>query len=281
MPVAADMLNDAAELPEQTAMEYIPSDLPQLAEYWVMLIRLSKLLGDVLLLSYRPSGPLPTLQQVEALEAEIMLSRIPDIYRPHQSRLGTFYQYHLQLHYQAVLITFYRPFITRTPENLEAEHQEAWQIQVRNKIDVAALNTNGILDIITRENLLQFAGPMTPPLLVPAMHIHLLKCKSPNVLSRSLGLNKLEFCMMVMAELQNTHTSPAVYRGIFLEAIRQLFPDYKVQTSIPDFNPSELSVPYEAAAEGPSENLMVTDDIVNALMDEVSLVNFWESLSQM
>ncbi|KAK2774716.1 hypothetical protein FQN53_003523 [Emmonsiellopsis sp. PD_33] len=282
MPVAADMLSDVARLPESTSAAYIPSELPQLAEYWVLLIQLSKLLGEVLALSYRPSSS-PTLQQVEALEAEILLFRIPPIYGTHQTKVTAFSLYHLQLHYQAFLITFYRPFITKAPENLPLAHQEVWQNQIRNKIDVAALQTNVILDSMTRENLLGFAAPMTPSLLVPAMHTHLLNCKSADILSRRLGLNKLDFCMAILGELQNAHTSASIYRGIFLEAIRQLFPDYNSQAPLPESDAfeSSSSMPPDAQSGGSPPGMTVSDDVINALMDDVSIFNFWESLNQM
>lgn len=98
MPSADDMLSDLAELPASTTSAYIPDDLPQLAEYWVVMIRLSRLLGDTLVLSYQPFGPSPSIQQVEALEKDILRFQIPE--SSNQSRLATFYLHHLQLHYQ-------------------------------------------------------------------------------------------------------------------------------------------------------------------------------------
>ena len=100
MPSASDVLNDLNEMQDSTTNQLIPPDLPQLAEYWVILMRLSKLLGDVLTLNYRACGPAPVLQQVEALESEIHQCKIPDGPEAGQSQLATFYLYHLQLHYQ-------------------------------------------------------------------------------------------------------------------------------------------------------------------------------------
>ncbi|GMG09919.1 unnamed protein product [Aspergillus oryzae] len=104
MPSSVDMLSDMTGLPEAVASAYIPTDLPRLADCWVTMIHLSKLLGDVLSLSYRPLGPHPSLQQVEATETEILLFQFPDNSDADRSRLATFYMYHLQLHYQFVLV---------------------------------------------------------------------------------------------------------------------------------------------------------------------------------
>jgi hypothetical protein len=100
MPLAADLLSDVAELPASIASAYIPSDFPQLADYWIILIKMSKLLGEILALSYKPLGASPTLQQFESLKTDLLQFRIPGRPGHEQSRLAAFYQYHLQLHYQ-------------------------------------------------------------------------------------------------------------------------------------------------------------------------------------
>lgn len=100
MPSAADMLSDFAELPESMSEEYIPKDLPQLAQYWVTMIQLTQLLGDTLTLCYQPFGPSPSFQQVESLEREISTFQLPESKDTVSSPVVTFYLYHLQLHYQ-------------------------------------------------------------------------------------------------------------------------------------------------------------------------------------
>lgn len=100
MPSAADLLGDAAELPASITSAYIPNDLPELADYWIVLIKISKLLGEILALSYKPSGSSPTLQQFDSLQTELLQFRIPSRPGHEQSRLAIFYIYHLQLHYQ-------------------------------------------------------------------------------------------------------------------------------------------------------------------------------------
>ncbi|EIT78082.1 C6 transcription factor [Aspergillus oryzae 100-8] len=281
MPSSVDMLSDMTGLPEAVASAYIPTDLPRLADCWVTMIHLSKLLGDVLSLSYRPLGPHPSLQQVEATETEILLFQFPDNSDADRSRLATFYMYHLQLHYQALLITFYRPYITKVPEGLPVAQQQAWRSQIRNKMDAAALQTNSIVDNLAREKLLEFGGPMTPPLLVPAMQVHLLNCKSSDGFIRRLGLNKLELCMMILEQMQHTYPSASIFRGIFLGAIRQVFPDYMVQPSKPGTAAPEYPILQDAPLDDPAASMVISDDVIGALMDEASTYNFWETFSWM
>lgn len=108
------------------------------------------------------------------------------------------------------------------------------------------------------------------------MHIHLLNCKSADALTRRLSLNKLELCMMVMEELEKTYASASIYRGVFLEAIRQLYPNYSVNTSIhqPDTIPT---LPQAEPSNNSTTLPLITDDILDAFLDEASSMNFWES----
>lgn len=83
---------------------------------------------------------------------------------------------------------------------------------------------------------------------------------------------------MVMQEMQETYTSASVYRGIFLEAIRQLYPNYSA-------NAAEMGA---AAPEVPASLLqrqdesfmgnLLSDSTIDELMHESSFFNIWESL---
>lgn len=101
-PSAGDMLSDFAGLPESISAAYVPKDLAQLADYWVILIQLTQLLGDTLTLCYQPFGASSSIEQVEALEQKILHFPLPENQGTGQSPLATFYLYHLQLHYQWV-----------------------------------------------------------------------------------------------------------------------------------------------------------------------------------
>lgn len=114
MPSVTDVLSDLDEIPSSIVDEYIPDDLSQLAEYWVILVQLSKLLGDVLTLGYQPYGPSPKRQQVEGLEADILRLQIPARCPKEDNKFAVFYLYHLQLHYQLVDIYFFALPMART-----------------------------------------------------------------------------------------------------------------------------------------------------------------------
>lgn len=105
MPMASarDLLNDVEGIEASTAEAFVPDDLPRMAEFWVTLVEMSKILGAVLKLNYQTLRRRPSLSQVEALEAQILLCRLPGDDEPGLSREAVFYIYHLQLHYQCVI----------------------------------------------------------------------------------------------------------------------------------------------------------------------------------
>ena len=126
----------------------------------------------------------------------------------------------------------------------------------------------------------------SPPLLVPAMHVHLLGCKSDDRLTRRLAFNKLEMCMTIMRELQKTHTSASIFCGVFGEAVRQLMPgplDETVWGTAQIRGPS-TTYPVVGGAQDigfgeTSLQPVVTDDILESLLNETSTYNFWESMN--
>lgn len=179
MARAEDMLSDLEGVDGGTKEAFLPGDLERMAEFWVMLVEMSKVLGKVLKLNYQALRGRPELGEVEVLEAQILSCRCPDVGDGDDgelSREAVFYVYHLQLHYQyvfvswdwtvtdasrAILIMFYRPYGTESPEGLHPTQQQKWQHRMRCEADTAASRTNDILDMLAQENLLEFALPMT------------------------------------------------------------------------------------------------------------------------
>lgn len=99
LPSPGDILCDIEATHETIVGDFFSNDLPRLANYWVIFIRLSRLLGDVLTLNYQIRSR-PSLQQINNLEADIVQCELPDPYETGSTQISTFYAYHLQLHYQ-------------------------------------------------------------------------------------------------------------------------------------------------------------------------------------
>ena len=112
-----------------------------------------------------------------------------------------------------------------------------------------------------------------PPLLVPAMHVHLLNFKSSDPLSRRMGLNKLDFCMLVLGELQTAYDSAGVFRGVFFEAIRRGAPDSAARPAGTDSMPAATS---DAVPDFTASGLTFEDGFFDELMGQGSISSFWD-----
>ncbi|KAF2027312.1 hypothetical protein EK21DRAFT_102622 [Setomelanomma holmii] len=204
-PTVEDVLSDLTDIAAGFRATYVPPDLEQLAEDWTQLMHLSRLLEDVLGLCYQQVNYSPTMAEYETLEQNLLQFR-EDIRDRRQTQ-------------RAVLITFFRPF---TLSAFLPEVGESRRRNIQISLNEAANKTCHLLDCMAREMLVGFAGPMTPPLLVPAMHIHLLNCKATDALSSRLSFNKLEVCVTVMRELSKAHTSATMFCGLFREAVQRV-----------------------------------------------------------
>lgn len=144
-------------------------------------------------------------------------------------------------------------------------------------------------------------GCPRPPLLVPAMQAHLLHCKTGDPLSKRVRLNKLEMCMLVMEELQKTYTVASIYRAVFTKAIQLIFPGYSAPVApfsstanavATDHTPAGVSDVIGAENSPMETNVLEFNqtheggfgvgegDLMDALMDEASIFNFWENWNQ-
>ena len=64
-------------------------------------------------------------------------------------------------YYRAILITFYRPFVSILPQGLSTAAEKPWTARVRSRMESAATQANAVLDCIAREGLVKFTTPMT------------------------------------------------------------------------------------------------------------------------
>jgi hypothetical protein len=106
------------------------------------------------------------------------------------------------------------------------------------------------------------------------MHVHLLNSKSSDPLSRQISLNKLDFCMLLLGELQAAYDSAGVFRGVFLEAIRRGAPETAAAPIGADNIPSMTAnaLPTDLAPSG----LTFDDGFFDELMGQGSISSFWD-----
>ncbi|RAH70049.1 Zn(II)2Cys6 transcription factor [Aspergillus aculeatinus CBS 121060] len=277
MPLVEDLLYDLNDVPEPLLSAFIPDEVSRLAEYWIQQLVRNPRVRKLRLLRQRSAvnniqRRRPRTGMVPRGSTYITSNCIISMRKP----------------FLTILVVLYRPCITDPPDDVSLNHQTQWQETIRHKADFAASRTNEILETLAQESLLEYALPMTPPLLIPAMQMHLLNCRTGNSLSRRLRLNKLNVCMMVMEEFQKVYTVASIYRGIFAKAIQQVCPDRldeQPDTSVSISAAAPLSAQSDdvtnATAAGNPGLGTDMDNMVDALLDESSALNFWETWGQL
>jgi hypothetical protein len=123
---------------------------------------------------------------------------------------------------RATLIVLNRRYVLKNPNDVHIEARGDLQKLALVRARAAATQTNAILEKIIIHDMVNLMKPMTcvsqPRLpwalkltsrritaIIPAMQIHLLDCKSSVSLTRRLGNHKLQLCMIVLSELQDTY----------------------------------------------------------------------------
>jgi hypothetical protein len=107
------------------------------------------------------------------------------------------------------------------------------------------------------------------------MHVHLLSSKSSDSLYRQISLNKLEFCMLLLGELQAAYDSAGVFRGVFLEAIRRVAPELANRaTGTLDTMARTMSDTLPTGLN--SSGLTLDDTFFDELMGQGSISSFWD-----
>lgn len=100
LPDTTDWLDDLANVPTNELQDiWTPADRVCLAQDWVTLISLSKLLGEVLAFKYRHGFGESTFQRVKDLESTISKFTL-DVTGHRDSQILTFSLLHLRLHFQ-------------------------------------------------------------------------------------------------------------------------------------------------------------------------------------
>lgn len=207
MPTKGDFADDYQD----------PSTI-ELLYLWLDLLELTKILRDILILSYRQQSK-PSASQITSFESQINNHAIIDLTSSTAaSPVLMFHRLQLKLYQQVTLIALFRRY-TRHQTSRDIADQSAISPTVAvDKVRDAASSTNSILEqIIAMDGIKEF-GPMTVSLLPPAMQVHLMESKSRKTLPGQLASNKLDICLMVLAELRDNYPSSTIIYDLFTSA---------------------------------------------------------------
>ena len=87
--------------------------------------------------------------------------------------------------------------------------------------------------------------------------------------------------MMALEQLQSTYPCASIFRGVFLAAVRQILPGYVTQMTEPQQAEPDTSVLHDFGLDGSFDGAAINGNVVDALLDEESIMNLWESINGM
>jgi hypothetical protein len=109
----------------------------------------------------------------------------------------------LQLYEQAALIALLRP-----------DRSE----QTGEQLRAAAAASTTVLQAFMNDGTVAYAGPVSIPLIVPAMHTFLLAMKSPSPLLRKVAVNNLDLHFLFLSELEGNYPAASIVHRLFKAA---------------------------------------------------------------
>jgi hypothetical protein len=108
------------------------------------------------------------------------------------------------------------------------------------------------------------------------MQTHLLESMSSDPLIKKVGLNKLDLCMMIMSQLEETYPAATLIRGLFLEAIDKVHSQNHQSMKLSQNDTFMLATPNTSDTASSDMETMFAVDNNNALLANTALFDFWD-----
>lgn len=102
MPSVADVISELEFIPAHIKQEYIPAASEWLAGLWVKLIGVSNLLGTIISEFYKQEKPLPSKDDLEQYEKDLLQLAVSIDTRVYKDSLALLHTYQYQLFYELV-----------------------------------------------------------------------------------------------------------------------------------------------------------------------------------
>ncbi|KAF5614147.1 cutinase transcription factor 1 beta [Fusarium subglutinans] len=200
-PTSQDVLQELECVADEAKRRFIPADSAALTSLWLRLVRISDVLGGILRLHYRVSGPDPTVDDIDKYAQQI-----ESLSATNSGIMGTPLDWH--------------------------------KVALRRARDAAA-NTNALLQRLIELDAIEYLKPMIITAIIPAMQIHLSDCKSTKALIRALATHKMQLCTLVLSNLRVTYWSADVMYKLFDRAQKILDKTRASQSSSSDLSDPE------------------------------------------
>ncbi|KAJ6789457.1 hypothetical protein PWT90_00258 [Aphanocladium album] len=229
MPTRSDVLSELRQVDSQAFAKFISEDASSLTDMWLRMVQISDILGDVIQLHYRIKGPDPSMEEVNQISRQLEELKLGSALGEGGGDLHI-HGLQIELLYQAAIAILYRPYALSAASRAMPDFSQSWWRNAVRRGREAASTTNNILEQLIELGGIKYLKPMMITAMVPATQIHLADCKSEGTLTRGLGRNKLQLCVLVFADLQSTYWSANVMYRLFQRA-QALLSDQESQPS--------------------------------------------------
>jgi len=220
-----DILHEISKLPSHIQQAYIPEQIEVLCQYYIYLLELSLILGDLSTRS-QTDQVLP-LAKVERLESN--LARIDLESKDLASRnkwastdIVELADYHFEVCYIGVYITLWRPYLFEMPKGLPTTESQAWYSSVQRKMREAATRSNNALEKAVGRDMVPSLKYWTLTALIPMMQFYLIEIACCRTIARQLAKQKFDNCIMVLGEMKETYWQTGFVSLFFTRALEKI-----------------------------------------------------------
>ncbi|KAF5967422.1 cutinase transcription factor 1 beta [Fusarium coicis] len=264
-PTSQDVLQELNFVADDARRRFIPADSTALTSLWLRLVRISDVLGGILRLHYRVSGPDPTIDDIDKYAQQIeSLSATNSGIMDEWSDTLSIHAYQIDLFYQATVAILYRPYALNESAPPPTGTPLDWHKVALRRARDAAANTNALLQKLIELDAIEYLKPMIITAIIPAMQIHLSDCKSTKALTHDLATHKIQLCMIVLSNLRVTYWSADVMYKLFDRAQKILDETRASQSSSSDLPDPQ---PHLAASALQSTSAGLVEPQAHSLMD--------------
>ncbi|VTT68198.1 unnamed protein product [Fusarium fujikuroi] len=264
-PTSQDVLQELDSVTHDAKRRFIPADSAALTSLWLRLVRISDVLGGILRLHYRVSGPDPTMDDIDKYAQQIeSLSATNSGIMDEWCDTLSIHAYQIDLFYQATVAILYRPYALNESAPPPTGTPIDWHKVALRRAREAAANTNALLQRLIELDAIKYLKPMIITAIIPAMQIHLSDCKSTTALIHALATHKMQLCMLVLSNLRMTYWSADVMYKLFDRAQKILGKTRASQSSSSDLSDPQ---PHLAASAQQSTNAGLVEPQAHTLMD--------------
>ena len=223
MPHPEEIFEEWRNIPAELHEKYLPPEILALTEAWIVLLHLSICLEDILTMHYRPRSRLPTTGILRQQDSDIvnLRNKIPTTSFATPA-IVLVHICHLEMYFNAVLITLYRPYLACSPHKLTDQDSAACRDECIRKAKAAASDTTHVLNKLMSLNAISKSPSSFVSAMMAAMQVLVFDIRNSTGLGKSYATHQLDLHMLVVSHLRKTYWTADLQHNLFVEVMKVL-----------------------------------------------------------